>query len=120
MSHDYDYLIIGGGMVADAAAKGIREKDAGGTIGIVGEESTAPFPRPALSKKLWTDADFTEDDAALDTAGETGATLHLGARADTIDRDAKTVTTSTGESFGYRRLLIATCGWSAAAVRRRW
>jgi 3-phenylpropionate/trans-cinnamate dioxygenase ferredoxin reductase subunit len=110
MSHDYDYLIIGGGMVADAAAKGIREKDANGTIGIVGEESTAPFPRPALSKKLWTDPDFSEDDAALDTADETGATLHLGARADTIDRDAKTVTTSTGESFGYGRLLIATGG----------
>ena len=110
MSTDYDYLIIGGGMVADAAAKGIREKDADGTIGIIGEESTAPFPRPALSKKLWTDADFTEDDAALDTVDETGAALHLGARADTIDRAAKTVTTSTGESYGYGRLLIATGG----------
>lgn len=43
-----DYLIIGGGMVADAAAKGIRERDADGTIGILGEESTPPFPpRPA-------------------------------------------------------------------------
>lgn len=110
MSHDYDYLIIGGGMTADAAAKGIREKDADGTIGIVGEESTAPFPRPALSKKLWTDPDFTEADAALDTADETGATVHLGARADTVDRDARTVTTSTGETYTYGRLLLATGG----------
>lgn len=110
MSHDYDYLIIGGGMTADTAAKGIREKDADGTIGIIGEESTAPFPRPALSKKLWTDDEFSEDDAALDTADETGATLHLGARADTVDRDTKTVTTSTGDSFTYRRLLLATGG----------
>lgn len=110
MSHDYDYLIIGGGMTADSAAKGIRDKDADGSIGIVGEESTAPFPRPALSKKLWTDADFSEDDAALDTADETGATLHLGARVDTIDREARTVTTSTGDSFTYRRLLLATGG----------
>ena len=110
MSHDYDYLIIGGGMVADAAAKGIRERDQNGTIGILGEESTAPFPRPALSKKLWIDADFSEDDAALHTADETGAVLHLGARVDTIDRDAKTVTTSTGDSYGYGRLLIATGG----------
>ncbi len=110
MSNDYDYLIIGGGMAADTAAKGIREKDTSGTIGILGEESTAPFPRPALSKKLWTDADFGEDDAALHTADETGAELHLGARADTIDREAKQVTTSTGETFGYGKLLIATGG----------
>ncbi|MCW2823925.1 MAG: pyridine nucleotide-disulfide oxidoreductase, partial [Aeromicrobium sp.] len=46
MHSEYDYLIIGGGMAADAAAKGIREIDASGTIGIVGEEPTAPFPRP--------------------------------------------------------------------------
>jgi 3-phenylpropionate/trans-cinnamate dioxygenase ferredoxin reductase subunit len=110
MSHDYDYLIIGGGMVADAAAHGIRENDPDGTIGILGEESTAPFPRPALSKKLWTDADFSEDDAALHTADETGAALHLGTRADTIDREAKIVTTSTGQAFGYGQLLLATGG----------
>jgi 3-phenylpropionate/trans-cinnamate dioxygenase ferredoxin reductase subunit len=110
MTHDYDYLIIGGGMVADTAAKGIRERDPDGTIGIVGEESTAPFPRPALSKKLWTDAEFSEDDAALHTVDETGATLHLGARADTLDRETKTVTTSTGDSYGYGRLLLATGG----------
>ncbi|KAA1374634.1 NAD(P)/FAD-dependent oxidoreductase [Aeromicrobium fastidiosum] len=110
MSADYDYLIIGGGMTADTAAKGIREKDADGTIGILGEESTAPFPRPALSKKLWTDDEFTEDDAALDTADETGATLHLDSRVDTIDREAKRVTTSTGDAYGYGKLLIATGG----------
>lgn len=110
MSHDYDYLIIGGGMTADTAAKGIRERDKDGTIGIIGEESTAPFPRPALSKKLWTDDEFSEDDAALHTVDETGAELHLGARVDTIDRDTKTVTTSTGDSFGYGRLLLATGG----------
>jgi 3-phenylpropionate/trans-cinnamate dioxygenase ferredoxin reductase subunit len=106
----YDYLIIGGGMAGDAAAKGIRERDADGTIGIIGEESTAPFPRPALSKKLWLDDDFTEEDAALHTAEETGATLHLGLRAATIDRDNRTVATMTGETFGYGRLLLATGG----------
>lgn len=110
MSLDYDYLIIGGGMTADAAAKGIREKDADGTIGILGEEPSAPFPRPALSKKLWTDPDFTEDDAALHTADETGATVHVSTRVDAIDRDAKTVTTSAGEAYGYGTLLLATGG----------
>ncbi len=36
MEHDYDYLIIGAGMTADAAAKSIRKADAGASIGIVG------------------------------------------------------------------------------------
>ncbi len=110
MRHDYDFLIIGGGMVADAAAKGIREQGSTATIGIVGEEGTAPFPRPALSKKLWTDPDFSRDDAALDTAEETGADLHLGSRVVEVDPTAKTVTTEAGEVFGYGRLLIATGG----------
>ncbi|MDF2760744.1 MAG: hypothetical protein K0S99_3379, partial [Thermomicrobiales bacterium] len=30
---DYTYLIVGGGMTADAAVHGIREVDADGTIG---------------------------------------------------------------------------------------
>ena len=110
MHHDYDFLIIGGGMVADAAAKGIREQGSSGSIGIVGEERTAPFPRPALSKKLWTDRDFTRDDAALETAKETGATLHLGSPVVAVDAEAKTVTTSTGDTYGYGRLLLATGG----------
>jgi 3-phenylpropionate/trans-cinnamate dioxygenase ferredoxin reductase subunit len=107
---DYDYLIIGGGMAADAAAKGIREIDASGTIGIVGEEPTAPFPRPDLSKKLWTDPNHHEADSALHTQDETHATLHLAVRAQGLDVDGTTVTTDSGETFGYGRLLIATGG----------
>ena len=110
MRQDYDFVIIGGGMVADAAAKGIREQGSSGSIGIVGEEQTAPFPRPALSKKLWTDPDFSRDDAALDTADETGAHLHLGSPVVSVDPEAHTVTTAGGDVFGYDRLLVATGG----------
>ena len=35
----FKYLIIGGGMTAHAAAAGIREVDADGTIGIISAES---------------------------------------------------------------------------------
>ena len=110
MHYDYDFVIVGGGMVADAAAKGIREQGSSGSIGIVGEERTAPFPRPALSKKLWTDPDFTFEDAALDTAEETSATLHLGTPVTSVSPDTRTVTTSAGDTFGYGRLLLATGG----------
>lgn len=110
MHHDYDFLIIGGGMAADAAAKGIRKQGATGSIGIVGEEPTEPFPRPALSKKLWNDADFTEADAALDTAGKTGATVYLESRVVSVDPAAHVATTEGGDTFGYATLLVATGG----------
>ncbi len=38
MAH-YPYLIIGGGMTADAAVRGIRELDATGAIGLIGAET---------------------------------------------------------------------------------
>ena len=50
---NYDYLIIGGGMTAAAAAKGIREVDPNGSIGMFSKESDAPYNRPPLSKALW-------------------------------------------------------------------
>ena len=52
MQH-YKYLIIGGGMTADAAVQGIRGVDAVGKIGVIGAESDPPYNRPPLSKALW-------------------------------------------------------------------
>lgn len=46
----YRYLIVGGGMTADAACKGIRELDPDGAIGVVTEEPYPPYARPPLSK----------------------------------------------------------------------
>jgi NADPH-dependent 2,4-dienoyl-CoA reductase/sulfur reductase-like enzyme len=108
--HDHDLLIIGGGMVADSAAKAARESDADASITIIGEEPTAPFPRPALSKKLWTDPEMTVGSVALQTEQETGATLVLGTRVTALDADAKQVTTDDGDTHGYRRALVATGG----------
>jgi hypothetical protein len=49
----YQYLIIGGRLTGDAAARGIRELDPIGTIGMVGMEPDPPYARPSLSKGLW-------------------------------------------------------------------
>ena len=107
---EYRYLIIGGGMVSDSAARGIRELDPAGTIGIVAEEETPPVARPALSKKLWTDASFAFDDAWLDTEADTGATRHAGERAVGIDRSERIVRTEHGLTIRYEQLLLATGG----------
>jgi len=109
MHRDFDYVIVGGGMVADSAARGIRERDETGSIVILSEEPTAPFPRPALSKKLWTDPDFTVENTALGTDDDTGATLLLSTTVTAIDPDAKQVTAGD-DTVGYGRLLLATGG----------
>jgi len=107
---DYRYLIVGGGMVADAAARGIRELDTDGTIGVLSEDVDRPYARPALSKKLWTDPDFSWDEKVDLHTEETGAEFVLGTRVVSIDRAAKSVTTADGATHGYEQLLIATGG----------
>src|SRR5262245_33593966 len=49
----YRYLIVGGGLTADGACKGIREVDQDGSIGVVGSEPHPPYLRPPLTKDLW-------------------------------------------------------------------
>lgn len=109
-SADYEYVIVGGGMVADAAAKGIRERDASGAILILSDDVDQPYTRPALSKKLWTDPDFSPADNDLGTVDATGAEIRLETTVTAIDTDGRTVTTSAGDTVGYGRLLLATGG----------
>ena len=52
MTH-FPYLIIGGGMTADAAARTIREADPANAVGLISAEPHPPYARPPLSKGLW-------------------------------------------------------------------
>lgn len=105
----YDYLIIGGGMVADNAAKAIQQTDPNGTIGIISADQDEPVTRPALTKKLWTDPDFSFDQVWLKTVEQTGAHLVTDMRVESIDPGAHKITAG-GHQVGYRRLLLATGG----------
>jgi NADPH-dependent 2,4-dienoyl-CoA reductase/sulfur reductase-like enzyme len=103
----YDYLIVGGGMTADAAAHGIRKHDAKGGIGIVGSDHNAPYNRPPLTKGLWK-GDPPES-IERDTE-ETGAELILGRRIASLDPVAQRATDDRGTDYQYRTLLLATGG----------
>ncbi len=105
----FDYLIVGGGMVADTAARGIREIDAEGSIGILSDDIDEPYTRPALSKKLWTDDEFTWDKVPLGTAADTGADIRLRTRATAVRPEEHEVD-ADGETFSYGKLLLATGG----------
>src|SRR5439155_1633002 len=71
---DYTYLIVGGGMTADAAAQALHEADPGGSVGLVSAEPHPPYDRPPLSKALWKGE--PEDKIWRKTAA-TGAALHV-------------------------------------------
>lgn len=104
----YEYVIVGGGMIADAAAKGIRELDPDSAILILGDDPDEPYTRPALSKLIWLDDSFTEDKVPLGTEA-TGAEIRTGVTVESIDPEAKTVTAG-GETIEYGALLLATGG----------
>jgi NADPH-dependent 2,4-dienoyl-CoA reductase/sulfur reductase-like enzyme len=106
MTH-YNYLIIGGGMTADAAAQGIREVDSSGTIGLIGAEHDPPYNRPPLTKGLWKDKPL--ESIWRHTEGR-NVDLHLGCRAETIDVEQKRVTDDKGRTYTYDKLLLATGG----------
>ena len=103
----YRYLIVGGGMTADAAARGIRDHDADGSIGLFGAEPDPPYARPPLSKGLWQGKD--EETIWRGTA-DLGAELHLGRRIVRLDLEGRTAADDQGETHGYERVLIATGG----------
>jgi NADPH-dependent 2,4-dienoyl-CoA reductase/sulfur reductase-like enzyme len=104
---DYTYLIVGGGMTADAAVQGIREVDAGGSIGVLSADRHPPYDRPPLSKGLWKGKPA---DSIWRHTESRGVTLHLGRRVRRLDVQTRRVTDDQGTVYGYGKLLLATGG----------
>ena len=94
-------------MTAAAAAKGIREVDASGRIGILAAEAHRPYARPPLSKALWTQGK-PEESVWLDLPQ--GVEVLAGRRVVSINRKAHTVLDDKGDAHRYGKLLLATGG----------
>jgi len=110
VQQSYDYVIVGAGVAAASAVKGIRAEDASGSVAVIGSEPDKPVYRPALSKDLWLKDDASiegnslagdlDDDAAVDLLTDTTVTA--------IDPDAHVVRLADGSSVSYGALLLAT------------
>lgn len=103
----YQYIIIGGGMTADAAVDGIREIDEDNEILLISNDSVLPYNRPPLSKGLWKGKDIN---SIWRNTQEKKVVLRLDTTVIKIDSENKTVETDSGENIGYVKLLLATGG----------
>jgi 3-phenylpropionate/trans-cinnamate dioxygenase ferredoxin reductase subunit len=101
------YLIVGGGLTADAACKGIRERDHDGRILVVGDEPHPPYLRPPLSKALWKG---DEESTIWRGTADLGVELRLGRRIVELDLERREARDNEGETYGYDKLLLATGG----------
>jgi len=101
------YLIVGGGLTADAACKGIRGLDPDGSIVLVGEELHPPYARPPLSKALWKG---DEESTIWRGTDELGVELRLGRRIVALDLERREARDDLGVSYAYEKLLLATGG----------
>ena len=113
---DYRYLIVGGGMTADAACRGIRDHDPDGSIGLVGEESDPPYSRPPLSKALWQGK---EEAKIWRGTAELGVELQLGRRGVALDRGERRLTDDRGERLRLRAAAARDRRPPAAAAGRQ-
>ncbi|HWL03054.1 MAG TPA: FAD-dependent oxidoreductase [Microbacteriaceae bacterium] len=108
MSDNESIVIIGGGLAGAKAAEGAREAGWTGTIRLIGAEPYLPYERPPLTKGLLQGADGPQ--AAI-VAKDGWATTHgvellLGAPAESIDREARTVRVA-GADVPYTKLVLA-------------
>jgi NAD(P)H-nitrite reductase large subunit len=105
---EYKYLIVGGGMTADAACRGIRDHDADGSIGLVGAEQHPPYSRPPLSKGLWQGGG--DEEKIWRGTQDLNVELHLGRRVVGLDVEGRTATDDAGDTYSFERVLLATGG----------
>lgn len=103
----YAYLIIGGGMAADAAVKGIRAIDTDWEICVIGAEDVPPYKRPPLTKQLWKGKPV--ESIWLGTE-EHNAKIELRRSVTKLDIANKRVVDDEGDEYGFDKLLIATGG----------
>ncbi|MEP6481387.1 MAG: FAD-dependent oxidoreductase [Rhodoglobus sp.] len=105
-----DIIIIGGGLAAATAVTELREGGFEGTITLVAAEDHAPYIRPPLSKGYLQGSDERDSVFVHPQAWyrEHDVELRTGARVESVDAAARTITIAGGEQLHYDKLLLAT------------
>lgn len=109
---NFDVVIVGGGHGGAQVAVMLRTQKFAGSIAIIGDEAELPYERPPLSKEYFAGEKEFER-IQLRPAKyweEREVTMLLGKRVTSVDPAAHTVTTDSGETIGYGKLVWATGG----------
>jgi 3-phenylpropionate/trans-cinnamate dioxygenase ferredoxin reductase subunit len=100
-------VIIGAGYCGASAAVAARDSGYAGPITIIGNETSAPYERPLLSK--WVDDGPAERPIfSASVYSEKDIELRLGEHVAAIDRAQSMLRLHSGKTVVYDRLLIAT------------
>ncbi|KAG6543879.1 hypothetical protein Mapa_014719 [Marchantia paleacea] len=118
-----EYVIIGGGNAAGYAAKAFVDNGAAeGKVCIVAKENVAPYERPALTKAYLFPVDKSParlpgfhtsvggggERQTPDWYKEKGIEVLYGTEVTGLDIDKRSLTTSSGDTISYNKLIIAT------------
>lgn len=112
MTRSFDIVIVGAGHGGAQATILLRQAGFEGSIAMLGDEAELPYERPPLSKEYMA-GDKPFERILIRPASfwaERSVDMLLGNRVDMVDPSAKTVTTTTGQTFGYGKLIWATGG----------
>ena len=105
------YVIVGNGVASVGAIEGIRKVDKETPILVVSEEDTPTYGRPLISYflagKIGLDRMSLRPDAFYE---QNNVEVKLSTRVSSIDTEAKSITTDSGEEIAYSKLLLATGG----------
>jgi NADPH-dependent 2,4-dienoyl-CoA reductase/sulfur reductase-like enzyme len=103
-------LVAGAGLAGARAAETLRAEGFEGCVILVGDEPTAPYERPALSKEYLAGTKG-EHELLLRPAGfwhDSAIDLRIGLHVDSIDPLRGTAVLSSGEELAWDALVIAT------------
>ncbi len=103
-------IVVGAGHAGGQAVATLRQKGFDGRIVLIGDEPYVPYERPPLSKavlagEMELERLFLKKEAWYE---EKNVDFRPNTQVTSIDRHAKTVTTSHGENLAYDKLLLAT------------
>jgi NADPH-dependent 2,4-dienoyl-CoA reductase/sulfur reductase-like enzyme len=103
-------VIIGGGPAGVGAAIAARQQDPATDVLLIADEASEPYEKPPLSKAVLTRKALPHEAPIAGPAGVGGHKIVFrpGTRVATIERDARAVSTASGERIPYDRLVLAT------------
>jgi NADPH-dependent 2,4-dienoyl-CoA reductase/sulfur reductase-like enzyme/nitrite reductase/ring-hydroxylating ferredoxin subunit len=108
----YDYLIVGGGAAAAYAIESVRARDSEGSVLVLSKERLTPYDRTKVSKGFMQE-DMEPEKLPLrdpEFYRRIGVDFRAGTQVQALDLNEKQVTTDSGTTARYGKVLLATGG----------